>query len=365
MIVLAAAEVQQHLDEGLGIAGDQRELVIDAHPQLDGLGQIGAQKLLGLPDHAVEVDLRRALAARPLRAGVVEEARDDVVQPVCLLDDDLEELHVVRGHGRLVAGGDQQLGRALDRAERVSDLVREARRHLAERGQAVAFLHALVRLARLDHARGGDRELAECLDVLGVERHLGAVVVHDEQAEEPRAELGLGAAEQREHDPGVQIVDARAEREELCAPRLGVGGGRELVDLALELVAVELAAASSIEQRALRVRVDAIERELAEIRRPVEAGTIGVQQVHRGIGHATGLLEGLHDPLDHVGDVDHAGELAAECLEPAAQLGALADQPPVHVVLEPVTHRLEQDEDHEGGDDRIQQEQALLPPPNR
>ena len=36
------------------------------------------------------------------------------------------------------------------------------------------------------------------------------------------------------------------------------------------------------------------------------------------------FLERVHDPLHHVGDVDDAGQLAADRLDPAAQLGALA-----------------------------------------
>ena len=50
-------------------------------------------------------------------------------------------------------------------------------------------------------------------------------------------------------------------------------------------------------------------------------------------------------------------------LEAAAQLGALAQQPAVDAVLEPAAHRLEQDEDHERGDERVEEVEALLVAP--
>ena len=116
---------------------------------------------------------------------------------------------VVAAAADCAVGGDEQLRGAFDRAERVADLVRETGGHLAERGEAVALLDALVGLRRLDHARGADRELAERVDVVGVERALGAIVAHAEQAEQPRALLGLGRAEQREDQRRLQLLDAR------------------------------------------------------------------------------------------------------------------------------------------------------------
>jgi len=101
--------------------------------------------------------------------------------------------------------------------------VREAGGHLAERGEAVALLDAFVRLRRLDHARRADRELAERVDVVGVERALGAVVADAEQPEQPWPLLGLGRAEQRKDQPGVQLVDAALEADQRRALDLGVG----------------------------------------------------------------------------------------------------------------------------------------------
>ncbi len=54
------------------------------------------------------------------------------------------------------------------------------------------------------------------------------------------------------------------------------------------------------------------------------------------------------------------GSSLADRLDLAAQLGALAQQPAVDPVLEPAPYRLEQDQDHERRDQRVEQVQALL-----
>ena len=51
----------------------------------------------------------------------------------------------------------------------------------------------------------GSRELAERVDVVEVVGAAGAIVADREQAEEPRALLGLGGAEQREDQVGVEL----------------------------------------------------------------------------------------------------------------------------------------------------------------
>ena len=66
---------------------------------------------------------------RRLGARHAEELLDDPVQPLGLLDLDLDEF-VLRVAGPIVVP--QDLGRPADRAERVADLVRQHRRHFPQ-----------------------------------------------------------------------------------------------------------------------------------------------------------------------------------------------------------------------------------------
>ena len=54
------------------------------------------------------------------------------------------------------------------------------------------------------------------------------------------------------------------------------------------------------------------------------ARTIGIEQVHGGVGDAARFFERGRDALDHVLDIDDAGQIAAHGFEAAAELGALA-----------------------------------------
>src|SRR5580704_8812893 len=153
-------EVEKNLQQRLGIAGDHRQLLVGAYAELDVLDRLLIEQLHGLADDLVEIDLVAVVGARPLGARVVEEPRHDVVQPVRLFDDDVEELGVLGARTRAIAGHEELRG-AFDRAERVADLVRETGGHLAEGRQAIAFFDALVGLRRFDHARCADRELAK------------------------------------------------------------------------------------------------------------------------------------------------------------------------------------------------------------
>ena len=83
-------EVEEHLHQRLGVAGDRWQHLVDPDPELDPPGQLLLEQLLGLAHDLVEVDLACALAAGALAARVVEEPGDDVVEPVGLLDDDVE-----------------------------------------------------------------------------------------------------------------------------------------------------------------------------------------------------------------------------------------------------------------------------------
>src|SRR5947207_12793838 len=48
-------EVEEHLQERLGIAGDLRQRVVDAHAQLDVLRRVLAEQLLGLAHDRIEI----------------------------------------------------------------------------------------------------------------------------------------------------------------------------------------------------------------------------------------------------------------------------------------------------------------------
>jgi hypothetical protein len=156
-------QVQEHLAQLLGVGAHHGQPLDQVGEDLHPLGPLllldEVQRLL---DHVVHVE-RRLIA--PVGAGVVEELGHDLVQAVHLLDDDVEEL-LGAAVGHLVPDGLQVLGRALDRAQRVADLVGQAGRHLAQRRQAVALLHPLVNLRVLhgDADRGGHP--AEELDLV-------------------------------------------------------------------------------------------------------------------------------------------------------------------------------------------------------
>ena len=264
------------------------------------------------------------------------------------------------GSGGVPSGPTRSWAAPLIAPSGLRNLVGEAGGHLAERGQALALLDPLVGLARLDHPGGLGGELAEGVDVVEVERAVGAVVADREQAEQPRALLGLGRAEQREDQGGVELLGLGDRGGDGLA---ALGGGRidaERVVLAAQELEVEVADPDPVEEGAGRGRVEPLGRGLAEAAGPVVACAVGVEQVDRGVGDPARLLEGGDDAGHHVGDVDHADQLAAEAVEAAAQLGPGPDQPAVDAVLEAAADRLEQDQDHERRDQRVEQLEALL-----
>ena len=134
----------------------------------------------------------------------------------------------------------EELRGALDRAERVLDLVREARGHRAERGEAIALLHL-----RVDAAVGdGDADLRgdglEQRDLLGRERVAHARVGDADEADE--RVLGVVAAEARttERLSGAERCSAAVSTGTSASPALA----RELLERDREP-----ASAEAIEQR--------------------------------------------------------------------------------------------------------------------
>src|SRR5512143_183398 len=118
-------EVQEDLLQLLGVGLHVRhplgEVEVDLH--------VRRGEALEEPERLLEDVVHRGGRERGLeRAGVVEELGDDAVQPVHLLDHDLDELAVLGGELR----GIEVLDRALDGGEGGADLVGEAGGHLAE-----------------------------------------------------------------------------------------------------------------------------------------------------------------------------------------------------------------------------------------
>src|SRR5262249_30417662 len=134
-------------------------------------------KLRRLPDDVVDVEWRLIAAVRP---GVVEELRHDPVQTIDLVDDDGEEFF---GAAEALALGQKILRGAFDRAQWVSDFVRQTGRHLAERRQTLAFLHALVDLRVLDGDGGLRSYAAEEVDLVGGVGLTQALVAHAQKAQ--------------------------------------------------------------------------------------------------------------------------------------------------------------------------------------
>jgi GNAT superfamily N-acetyltransferase len=162
----------------------------------------------------------------------------------------------------------------------------------------------------------------------------------------------VSAAEEREHQAGGELLAGGDRRGQRLA---AIGGrvGRQPGQLAPHQLEVEVAGAQAIDERAGGAGLEPIERARAEVAAAIEAGAVGVEQEHRGVGDPARLLERGDHAIDQVGHRDDGGQLAAQRLEAPAHLVALAQEPAVDAVLEPAAHRLEQDQDHERRDQRV------------
>src|SRR6266513_1618032 len=103
------------------------------------------------------------------RARVLEEALDDLVQPLGFAHDDLRE-----PVARLAGGGGprEHLDRARERRQWVADLVRDVRGHPAKRRQPVGLAHPRLQLADRREVFA-DPDESEPLAVAGAERREG------------------------------------------------------------------------------------------------------------------------------------------------------------------------------------------------
>ena len=144
--------------------GHRRIVALDAHFGIRRLREDGFER-------AVD-DLADALRVKIEMRGAreIEEARHERVQPVHFGGNVARQL--ARERLRALQFLLEHFGRAFDHAERIADLVREARRKLAESGEALRAARigfgALQLAVRLFESLG---ELAIALDLVAIVHH--------------------------------------------------------------------------------------------------------------------------------------------------------------------------------------------------
>ena len=301
------------------------------------------------------------------RARVVEELGHHAVEPVHLLDDDLQELAVLAGELARV----EVLDGALDGGQRVADLVGQAGRHLAERGQAVALLHLLVELGVLDHQGAAVGHLEQRGDLVGGEG-LGHPLVPAGQEADRRSPAASGM----QMPAFIEAITARASpsrfsssataaaaRRGRCAPRLGRAGRQEAAQLGhapvevLEqhrLLAAPAAAASSARAAAGSRKGAGAGPRKSSGRKPGRSSASS--QSEAWVTRRVSTSPSSTIAASSAGSMTVAAAVAQR-LQPAHQLVPLAEEGGHHPLLDLLAQRLEEREDHEGGDHRVEVEE--------
>jgi hypothetical protein len=183
--------------------------------------------------------------------------------------------------------GLDDLDGALDRAERVADLVGEAGGHLPERGEAVALLALLVHLRVLDHHGGLGDDAGEQLDLLAGERLEQALVLDEQHAEQVEARACRRRGGCARGPAALRLAPSSCEGLEALV-ELGLHLAAGALALALQHVAQLRAVAQALEQRAAGREVEAGERGRAEVAAQGEREALAVDEEEGGAG----------DPLD-------------------------------------------------------------------
>jgi hypothetical protein len=149
-------DVQEHLLDQARIDVQPREAARDAgHDRNLSVGQVLGLELEDLRDHVLEP---RQPEPGLGRTRELEQARDDAVEAVHLVDDDAAELLAVVPR---LEPREQDLGRGGDPGKRIADLVRHTGRELADRGQPLAQAQlALQPLGLREVPEDGDRASA-------------------------------------------------------------------------------------------------------------------------------------------------------------------------------------------------------------
>jgi hypothetical protein len=92
----------------------------------------------------------------------------------------------------------------------------------------------------------------------------------------------------------------------------------------------------------------------------VEVGPVGVAEVDRRVGGAPRLVDGGHGQAHRLAHVDDVGQLPAQLLHPVAQLEPLAEHPLLDRPFDDRSQRVEEDQDHEAGHQRVEEEHARI-----
>ena len=355
-------EVEEDLQELLGVGAHGRHPIGEGGDDLDGallrrLLVLGEQRE-GLPEHVG--DLQRPLLAA-VGARVVEELRDDLVEAVHLLDDDVEELpgplarplRLAVAVFSTVVGGLQELRGPLDRPERIPDLVRQTGRHLPQRRQTVALLHPLVDLRVLQRDADGGGDAAEDLDLVGGVGLAQPVVADDQRAEqlifarEPQGHRAVHLLQRAQHELQALLLLGRDR-----TPRR---------HLALDpLQRDDARAAQPLEEGAVGDGVEAPLRLRPDVTAELVAGAVGIGQVDRGVGDPARVLERPQDARHQHPHVDDVGQLAPQRLDPPRQLELLLEHPAADPPLDPGAQRLDQDDDRRRRQQRVEEEEPGL-----
>ena len=126
------------------------------------------------------VEVRRG-EVRAERTRVVEELRYDGVETVGLVDDHLEKLRLFSG----LLVGIEILGSALDRAERIPDLVGKTGGHLTDRRETIALGETTRELRVLDHRDGRVADAHQQSDLFRGVRLGHPVISQRQEAQHP------------------------------------------------------------------------------------------------------------------------------------------------------------------------------------
>ncbi len=354
-------QVEEDLLQLLGVALHRRELGRHLQDDVDARWDLGGEELEGPLEDVAHVSRRHA---RLEGAGVVEEGGHDAVQPVHLLDDDLEELPVLPWE----ATGVEVLGGALDGGERVADLVGQAGRHLAQRREPVPLLHLLVELGVVDDHRAPVGHLDERGDLVGGEGLLDPLVP---AGQEPGDAI---AGEQRHADPGLHEghglagVDDPLEllgdggrhggggRVPLRGGVLGLQFGEPPVEVLEQHGPASVAGCPEEGARGPGLEEGNGLRP-AGGEQPV-ARPVLRDEPERGVGHPAGLGESVEDRPLQLARVDDVHHPVPEHLELADELVAFREEVHHHPLLDPGANGIEEGEDDEGGDQGVEEEEA-------
>ena len=163
--------------------------------------------------------------------------------------------------------------------------MRQAGGHLAERGQTITLLHAIVQLGVLEDDGHLSRHAAEQVDLVGRVGFAQPLVLQAQKAEH------LIVGHERHAQRGVHLLESARHGVDGLGLGLRLGDARGV--LALELLDRDRLPGrhQPLEEHAPGHRVDALDRPRPEVTEEVVAAAVRVDEVDRGVGGAVGLLD--------------------------------------------------------------------------